>query len=144
MTPDLLNLARAVTALPGWRWMPGMQTSVEDRIVDATQCVDGRWILDTNEGTVTNARAGHEGWRRTWYDQAQEVEKNFAADAPLPDLTDAATGGCMLAMLGDVAVEQIDGKVCIIWPPDGRAADRNVTLAEACARVALARGGWRT
>ena len=121
MTPDLLALARAVIALPGWRWMPGMATQNKARVIEVNKH-GGLFHLYTALGAIP-------------------AEPQWPY---VPDLTDAATGGCMLAMLGDVAVEQIDGKVCIIWPPDGRAADRNVTLAEACARVALARGGWRT
>lgn len=149
MTPELLTLADSVVALPGWRWMPGMLTRNGDRIKVAARYDDGRWRLDTSNNESIYNTGLDDAWKCNWYDIKTGRDREMAADAPLPDLTDAATGGCMLVMLGrcravpgplgvgGVAVEVFDMDARM-WSPEQRGA----TLAEACARVALARGRW--
>jgi hypothetical protein len=92
MTPEHEALARRAVACPRWRWMPGMVTTYGQRIAR----------VDADGYTVAYQRGGH----------LQMVE----ADA-LPDLTDPATLGCLLALV--------------------REAWREPTLS-----VAWAGGGW--
>jgi hypothetical protein len=125
MTRD--DLARAIVKLPGWRWMPGMRsldkTMGPARVVLVRASGDHYVIKEQRE--VDGFRLAAEGW---------------------PDLTDAATGGCLLELLGD-AVRH--GHLCsdgwLIEYVNGGAgmpqADGS-TLGAACARVALALGHW--
>ena len=128
MTPDLLTLARSVVALPGWRWMPGMLDTEGRRVLavgrDGLPCL---W-LTRHQYAVIGRDYTPRGRREAW---AQAV----------PDLiTDAATGGCLLAMLGgQVGVAVADGSTMVAVDLQ---AGEGATLAEACARVALARGRW--
>ena len=73
-TADLKALARRAVACPRWRWMPGMVTTYGQRIARA----------DADGYAVAYYRGGH----------LQMVE----ADA-LPDLSDPATLGCLLALV---------------------------------------------
>lgn len=114
MTPDLLTLAASVVALPGWRWMPGMLSNHGARYLGG-----GLWIDASSAGAV-------------FADPNQ---------GEVPDLTDAATGGCMLAMLGPCRV-WIDSEGDAWMQEAGLDPEPFRTLAEACARVALARGRW--
>jgi len=72
MTEEQIALARRAVACPKWRWMPGMLTSF-------------------------NAR--HLG-RHLWVDQGSSVvvyaDQN---EGEVPDLTDHATRGCLLALV---------------------------------------------
>jgi hypothetical protein len=93
MTPkEAAALARRAIACPRWRWMPGMVTTYGQRIAR----------VDADDYTVAYTRGGH----------LQTVEPDA-----LPDLTDAATLGCLLALV--------------------REAWREPTLS-----VAWAGGGW--
>lgn len=151
MTPDLLTLAAFVVALPGWRWMPGMLTTEGYRIYAVFQTVDGRWILQTSGGTVTNAQDGHDGWCRCLYDAGREREVIESVDAPRPDLDDDATGGCLLMLTrGEYRVSGRDeyrafirvGEIVVENAATPGFGSLGATLAEACASLALARGVW--
>ena len=139
MTPELLTLAASVVALPGWRWVPGMLLTTGGRGCQATVYADGGILLDLGDGSEVTNELGDGGRRLT---RPEESERDDPADAPLPDLTDAATGGCMLAMLGPCSVSSVPGSIKL------SASDIQVlyasTLAEACASLALARGRWAT
>lgn len=113
MTDDLRSLANDAVATPGWRWVPGMLSNHDARYLGA-----GLWIDASSAGAV--------------YADPNQGE--------VPDLTDAATGGCMLALLGLCCVTVYRDSVVVA------AGDfvvlRAATLAEACARLARARGYW--
>ena len=136
---DLLTLARAVVALPGWEWRPGMLTADGERMLVDVACGLMRYIAAP-------------------YDEESDRDM---MDGAVPDLADGATGGVMLAMLcaggwiasarpcyGDEAgvvsgwfVEEwtrrpVGSALVPLQPYYGR------TLAEAVARCALARGRW--
>lgn len=141
MTPDILTLAASVVALPGWRWIPGMLLADGYRVVGSADYGDGMWALALSGGaTLTNVNG--EGWRRILGEEEGEMKES--ADAPLPDLTDAATGGGLLSLLGYERgciypwAEGYRWRITIKAPLEPPCA----TLAEACARVALARGRW--
>lgn len=77
------EVANRAVACKGWRWMPGMLT-------------------------VGGARVGHtsggSGYVHTWEeDPGCVVETSgYLTAADLPDLTDAATVGCLLALVREV------------------------------------------
>jgi hypothetical protein len=97
MTDEQIALARRAVACRGWRWMPGMLTSF-------------------------NAR--HLG-RHLWVDQGSSVvvyaDQN---EGEVPDLTDPATLGCLLALVreawGDKAVIHIENNNWFYVETDGR------------------------
>ena len=76
MTPELEALARRAVACPRWRWLPGMLTLAGSRVTVVED--EGAYILG-----VPN------GW-------GQQI---LPDDPGLPDLTDPATLGCLLALV---------------------------------------------
>jgi hypothetical protein len=92
MTPqETIDLARRAVACTRWRWMPGMVTTHGQRIAR----------VDADGYAVAYYRGGH----------LQPVE----ADA-LPDLTDQATLGCLLAL---VRKAWDDETLSIAWAAGG-------------------------
>ena len=74
---DLRDLADRIQRLPGWRWMPGMWV----RPIDPDHGDLPERIMYEDEAARMNARPGNvDEWR--------------------VDLTDPATAGCLLALLG--------------------------------------------
>lgn len=115
MTPELTALARAYMALPG----------------APTRDLDG-WTLA--RGVFRGAATGI-----LWRDASKD-------DAPynewLPDLTDRANGGVLLALLapGWLAYQREHDFRWEVSRPDGEHRQEGATLAEAVARVAVAVG----
>ena len=91
MTEEMTALARRAVACKGWRWMPGM-----------------RWWTDDDDDD------------RGRLDDYQPEYMGRPANA-LPDLTDPATLGCLLALVrtawGDptlcVVLDTSDGRWCV-------------------------------
>lgn len=79
MTPDIETSARRAVACKGWRWMPGM-----------------RWI---DQGSGTEGRIEDDEDAATW---------TSLPEGELPDLSEPATLGCLLALVreawGDVQI----------------------------------------
>ena len=84
MTGEMEALARRAVACRGWRWMPGM-LSDHGRIVEIN--VYGLLVGYT---TGIILKSGNQGWPRGW---------EASASLRLPDLTDPATLGCLLALV---------------------------------------------
>jgi hypothetical protein len=79
MTDEQIVLARRAVACRGWRWMAGMLTACSVRVIEG----GGGYIIGHRQG-ATREGGG-------WVD---------AEDAGyLPDLTDPATLGCLLALV---------------------------------------------
>ena len=100
MTPEQTDLVRRLVADPRWRWMPGMLAwrtthrgeRVQVRLIDGldqhAELADPRRVETTPSGTRL-FESGHsvvDGWHRV--------------EDLTPDLTDPATVGCLLSMLG--------------------------------------------
>jgi hypothetical protein len=81
MTATLTDLGRRAVACSGWRWMPGMMTAADDVVC----AIRVGWI---DAGTV-------HGRSPTHGDRYGEVGN----ERLLPDLSDAATLGCLLALV---------------------------------------------
>jgi hypothetical protein len=77
MTPALTAAAERLITLPGFRWMPGMVDVQGNRFVDVSE-----GIIEI-DGELFQFSRGHYS----------------AASPALPDLTDPATIGCVLAMV---------------------------------------------
>ena len=100
MTDDMITLGKRATACKGWRWMPGMVTLKGSRIYEVVLSSDEcygdaechEWLNDNGWGInhcdyhrgrpLAEASCGH-----VWLDRV------------LPDLTDPATLGCILALV---------------------------------------------
>ena len=114
-----MDLAREVVALPGWRWLPGMLNG-KDRT---------RYV-------------GDESW--AWSDPYRHHAQGIAGD-DWPDLTDPATAGCLLALLGPVWAVVPPGGCQEQWSialSEEGAVVRGDTLGEASARAAIAMDRW--
>jgi len=98
MTDDLIELARRAVACPGFRPMRGMSGESGEVIVDvfADGCVKTSELVDSGYG--------YETYREPWVGQFKEMLENYW----LPDLTDPATLGCLLAL-----VREASG--CPVW-----------------------------
>jgi hypothetical protein len=79
MNEEQIALARRAVACKGWRWMPGMLTTCDLRVVDG------------GDEYVVGHRSGPTRDGGGWYDGE--------AAGLLPDLTDPATLGCLLALV---------------------------------------------
>lgn len=96
MNDELEELARRAIACKGWRWMAGMRTlggTVHTRPVVVLVADDNsmpvEWAAppsDAHRHEVMSAY-GNPGWRDDQWERA------------LPDLTDPATLGCLLALV---------------------------------------------
>ncbi len=80
MTEEQIELGRRAVACKGWRWMPGMRTLNAMRVVHAPDLWPDRPCA-LREGC--------------WIDTAPPRPLND----DLPDLSDAATLGCLLALV---------------------------------------------
>ena len=69
MTPEMVELGRAVVACKGWMWMPGMRA------------------LSKSRGKLTAIRV------------CDDIREWVARSNEFPDLTDHATLGCLLALV---------------------------------------------
>lgn len=84
MTEAQTALARRVVACKGWRWLPGMRTDSKfARVVT----VDS----DSDVACAAEEGASEDDCHAVWLDRVRV----------LPDLTDPATLGCLLALVRD-------------------------------------------
>ena len=83
MNDELEALARRAVACPRWRWMPGMLVTSMGRIIE----VDGDLVS---------------AFEHPWIDgqfEFRKLDSDCAYVPALPDLTDFATLGCLLALV---------------------------------------------
>ena len=93
MTEEQIALARRAVACRGWKWMPGMRTTDAMRVIHDETAFPGRPCA-IREGS--------------WVDTSPPRPLTDA----LPDLTDPATLGCVLAL-----VREAWGDECICTLP---------------------------
>jgi hypothetical protein len=108
MTEEQISEARRWVALPGWRWMPGMCSANGSRVL----------FVDDDNGDV--CLSVDDGQVPYWLDgPAQNM---------LPDVTDPATRGCLLALAREITGQPDLSTVwissadvwCPRWMQDGR------------------------
>jgi hypothetical protein len=98
MTPkEAAALARRVVACPRWRWMPGM-----------------RWIVEVAGGQSLGDRSGLILTEWDAVDDGGRVFR-FGHPAMLPDLSDPATLGCLLALVREA---WCDAEIAIVRERD--------------------------
>lgn len=127
------------TTLPGWRWMAGMRALTDHR--GAHGAPYRLWT--GNHGMLRGEGEGDaSGYVGGWESMAELL-------GAVPDPTDPATGGCLLALLGpDVAVtisaRETGPLYRIGYGLDGRrhATTGHDSLGAACIAVAVAMGRW--
>lgn len=95
MTDEQIALARRAVACEGWRWMPGMTTSNGGRVFAVDE--DGSCRLDFGAEEVP-----------FWC--TPETMRKMT-----PDLTDAATLGCVLALVREAWVENVVTRIGTSW-----------------------------
>ena len=121
MTTELMTLSRRAIACTNWRWMPGMKDMEGWRLYRE---VVGFTAQDKDGKTVTGWDAIGGEWE---YHQVAHFPK-------LPDLSDPATLGCLLAIIREVysdpcaCVIPIDyGPAGVMWQVRLTANGRQVT-----------------
>lgn len=93
MTEEQIALARRAVACKGWRWMPGMLTTCDLRAVDGGD----EYVIGHRSGPTKDGGG--------WYDGE--------AAGLLPDLTDPATLGCLLALVREARGEPTYLPTCL-------------------------------
>ena len=88
MSPETEALARRAVACKGWRWMPGMLMQIRFRDHPCAPVEAGRM-----EQRIDGNRPGDYLFAHRWMGLTEEQHD------PLPDLTDPATVGCVLALV---------------------------------------------
>lgn len=76
MDEQMIALARRAVACKGWRWMSGMLDTSGGRFICYADCGEAAWVRRADDGCE-------------WLPVAER----------LPDLTDPATLGCLLALV---------------------------------------------
>ena len=98
MTDDMLDLARRAVACKGWRWMPGMNAL--GRLDQDGGALRVHGVGRTSVGV--QLRGGAFDWRQRTDGRWLCLHGGDVIGSPcevLPDLTDPATLGCLLALV---------------------------------------------
>lgn len=126
MTPDQEALARRLAEHPEFRLACGMR--VKALLADGSIATWDAVVVE--QGAVT----------RAWWTDIQHCRQHTRDHYLIPDLTDAATGGVLLAMLaaGEVAVAEYTGSCWQVSHPQSEfLMAEGATLGEAVARALL-------
>lgn len=127
------EIAQQAMALPGFKWMPGMLP-----IVPGVGRYQSDRVFEPGSPPTVFMEEQEEQGRPWWPDELPA--------GSVPDLSDPATGGCLLELLGlpNTAYSWLEHVQVVTWPDgaDSRVGARGATLAEACCHVAIALGRW--
>lgn len=151
MTPDQRALAEKLVTLACWNPVRGGWRDSEGYRYCGGMKEEAGWVLsayrhDDAFTVYVNTAKGETTW--SWDDPAYGSDSETSTGVPIPDLTDDATGGVLLAILreicGTVEVRlHSHGVVAaqIYNPAEVRVGK---TLAEACAKalILLDEKGW--
>jgi hypothetical protein len=95
MDEGLMDLARRLVASSRWRWMPGMLATGDGWLGEAR-------IVHDDDGTPDLwMYRGYSRGPATSHALGNTVSWSDSHSAPIPDLTDPATLGCLRALVGD-------------------------------------------
>jgi len=104
MQSEQEQIARRAVACKGFRWMRGMNTTTGDTFIAFSDCDEAYWLAHPDDPCEVAPIAGL-----------------------LPDLTDAATLGCLLALVreawgqDDLVAFRFDGQWCAeVTPKEGQ------------------------
>jgi len=110
MTDEQIALARRAVACKGWRWLPGMVAvgavvdmsdgKIKQGIGEVYRVVhvSGPWShVGSYRRQLKRYEYAESGW--THLSRLQAGYRGFETSSPVPDLTDAATLGCLLALV---------------------------------------------
>lgn len=89
MTPELIALGKRAVACPCWRWMPGMLVSPATSWTVDEGDNDPARVVSVRDGCVTVA----------WGTGAGDAEGGTLLSGDIPDLSDPATVGCLMALV---------------------------------------------
>jgi hypothetical protein len=112
---QLIDIGRRAVACKGWRWMPGMLA-----LDSADEEHPGR-VIDDRKSLV-------------YEDADGAIREGVASRSDVPDLTDPATLGCLLALVREAWGEPL-ASVEVRQPGD--------LGCRACVRVPVGSEGWR-
>ena len=120
MTEEQIALAKRAVACKGWRWMRGMTSMEGGTFIAYTDCDEAFWLMHPDDGCDAEPVA----WR-------------------LPDLSDPATLGCLLALVREAWGNPTLHVVCAggsvelgVWHARwGTSSRRGATEAEALVRA---------
>jgi hypothetical protein len=140
---------RLAVSLPGWRWMPGMRVMhIEDGEADPVRgtylspgLLDGDLCIQWDDHAPR-------GLDCSWASPQNFRPHPWVYNYAVPDPDDPATAGCLLAMLGPGAWDNVapgsavaaDGEGWWAWV-DGQWSE-GMTLGRACIAAAEALGRW--
>jgi hypothetical protein len=121
MNEEMTELAKRAVASPHWRWMPGMVTAHGYRVTLVAEA----GAAGVEEGC---------SYPRSWGLEQWDGLGLWTSDDMLPDLTDPATLGCLLALVREALGEPL---ACVEVRQPGDLGCR------ACVRVPVGSEGWR-
>lgn len=99
MTPEVEALGRRAVACKSWRWMPGMVAIHPN--VSVSRVLFGRGYRFVG-AYRRELKTKSPSWWQGWSGQVQHDQYGYAGFehcTPIPDLTDPATLGCLLALV---------------------------------------------